>query len=231
MFSRIHQKLGTAGFIVAIVALVAAVSGAAIAAMPGLNAKQKKEVAKIAKKHAGKPGAPGAQGPQGPQGNPGPQGPQGVPGPVGPAGEEGPPGPEGKEGPPGPTETKLPAGKTLKGLWQFQTEGSGFGLVSISFPLQVLPNPSPHWIGVGEPSTEECPGNAAEPKAARGHLCIYASTIINAAPFPLQIVGPEESIGWRAKFNVVEEKDAFGLGTWAVTTRCPEDEEGNEIEC
>lgn len=95
MFSRIHQKLGTAGFIIAIVALVAAMSGGAYAAATGLTGKEKKEVAKIAQKEAkklaqagpagatgpigakGADGAPGAQGPTGPQGPIGPQGPKG----------------------------------------------------------------------------------------------------------------------------------------------------------
>jgi hypothetical protein len=65
MFNRIHQKLGTAGFIISIVALVAALGGGAYAASGGLTGKQKKEVEKIAKKYAGKPGAAGATGPAG----------------------------------------------------------------------------------------------------------------------------------------------------------------------
>lgn len=68
MFTKIHEKLGTAGFVISIVALVAALSGGAYAASGGLTGKQKKEVTKIAKKYAGKPGAPGAQGPAGPGG-------------------------------------------------------------------------------------------------------------------------------------------------------------------
>ena len=57
MISRIHSKLGTAGFIVAIVALVAAL-GVALAAS-GLNSKQKKEVKKIAKQFARQSPGPG----------------------------------------------------------------------------------------------------------------------------------------------------------------------------
>ena len=58
MIERIHQKLGTAGFVIAIVALIAALGGTALAAAK-LNGTQKKEVEKIAKKYAGKPGAAG----------------------------------------------------------------------------------------------------------------------------------------------------------------------------
>jgi hypothetical protein len=74
MLSRIHQKLGTAGFIISIVALIAALSGGAYAASGSLTGKQKKEVEKIAKKYAGKPGAPGAAGAQGPAGTKGDSG-------------------------------------------------------------------------------------------------------------------------------------------------------------
>jgi hypothetical protein len=80
MFNRIHQKLGTAGFIISIVALVAALGGGAYAASGGLNGKQKKEVEKIAKKFSGKPGAAGATGPGGPAGAGGGKGDAGAPG-------------------------------------------------------------------------------------------------------------------------------------------------------
>ena len=75
-FSRMHDKLGTAGLFVAIAALVAALAGTALAA-GGLTKQQEKQVTKIAKKYAGKPGA---QGPQGPQGPAGPAGAKGDPG-------------------------------------------------------------------------------------------------------------------------------------------------------
>jgi hypothetical protein len=89
MFHRIHQKLGTAGFIISIVALVAALGGGAYAASGGLNGKQKKEVEKIAKKYAGKPGAAGAAGPAGAKGDAGPKGEAGTAGTAGGSGAAG----------------------------------------------------------------------------------------------------------------------------------------------
>ncbi|HVV72142.1 MAG TPA: hypothetical protein VHI52_11700 [Verrucomicrobiae bacterium] len=59
---RIHQKLGTAGLIVAIVALVAALAGGAYAAGGGLSGKQKKEVTKIAQVEAEKFAGDGSAG-------------------------------------------------------------------------------------------------------------------------------------------------------------------------
>lgn len=89
MIARIHQKLGTAGFVISIVALVAALCGGAYAAGGGLTGKQKKEVKNIAKQYAGKPGAPGAQGPAGPAGAKGDTGAKGEKGDPGEKGEAG----------------------------------------------------------------------------------------------------------------------------------------------
>lgn len=78
MISRIHEKLGTAGFLISIVALVVALTGGAYAASGGLNGKQKKEVEKIAKKFAGAPGAPGTPGAAGSKGDNGAAGSNGT---------------------------------------------------------------------------------------------------------------------------------------------------------
>jgi hypothetical protein len=82
VISRIHGKLGTAGFIISIVALVAALGGGAYAASGGLSGKQKKEVEKIAKK-VSRPGPAGAKGDTGPAGAPGAKGEPGAPGAAG----------------------------------------------------------------------------------------------------------------------------------------------------
>ena len=96
MISRIHQKLGTAGFIISIVALVAALGGGAYAASGGLSGKQKKEVEKIAKKYAGKPGQKGATGPAGANGPAGAKGDAGINGSNGSNGSDGSSGATGK---------------------------------------------------------------------------------------------------------------------------------------
>jgi hypothetical protein len=100
MFNRIHQKLGTAGFIISIVALVAALGGGAYAASGGLNGKQRKEVQKIAQQEAKKVGGASTStaGPAGPQGSAGPAGAKGDKGDAGGAGPAGPTGPAGATG-------------------------------------------------------------------------------------------------------------------------------------
>ena len=140
MFSKLHDRLGTAGLIVAIVALVVALTGTAFAAKKFIT---KPEAIKIAKKYAGKngkdgaPGAQGAQGPVGPAGSAGAAGakgatceagaagaagatgPTGLKGATGTAGAEGATGPTGADGATGPTGPVGPvsAGVLLKGTW------------------------------------------------------------------------------------------------------------------
>jgi hypothetical protein len=108
MLSRIHQKLGTAGFVISIVALVAALGGAAYAA-GGLTKSQEKQVKKIAqkeaKKFAGKNGATGATGPAGPAGA---KGDKGDPGARGEKGDSGTNGTNGTNGAPGASVTGTP---------------------------------------------------------------------------------------------------------------------------
>jgi hypothetical protein len=101
MMSKLHDRLGTAGFVIALIALVAALGGGAYAASGGLTGKQKKEVEKIAKKYAGKPGAEGKQGPAGAGGPKGDAGAAGATGTSGSAGEKGERGERGEEGEPG----------------------------------------------------------------------------------------------------------------------------------
>jgi hypothetical protein len=103
LFRRFHDRLGTAGLIVAILAMVLALTGGALAASGKLTSKQKKEVEKIAKKYAGKPGATG------PQGAAGAAGPAGPAGPKGDAGDDGAPGDDGTDGKSVTTGTALPA--------------------------------------------------------------------------------------------------------------------------
>jgi hypothetical protein len=221
MLSKVHNRLGTAGFVIAVVALVAAVGGAAYAALPGLNGKQKKEVKKIAKQFAGEDGAPG------PKGETGAVGPKGDPGPKG---DQGQPGSQGEDGPPGPTETILPPGQTMTGVWSFRGWGQERYYVNISFPLRLEAKPAL------VPNTEEepghCPGSVGEPEAEPGYLCMYReakqNTIRSGAFWP----NPEKwtngvIVEWLSEEGKKEE-EAYARGTWAFKQFCPEDPETGE---
>jgi hypothetical protein len=204
MFSRIHQKLGTASFIIAIVALVAAMTGGAYAASRGLSGKEKKQVHKIAKKIAraevkkfggkegpsgpkgdtgfagpvgpkGATGDRGSTGPAGPAGPVGPQGPQGI------TGEDGEPGEPGQDGETGFTEV-LPAGKTETGTWGLSSPTSGIpAFQEFSFPIPLSAAPTGVFVTAAEMiagtgATKGCPwdGETGPPSAAAGKLCVYA---------------------------------------------------------
>jgi hypothetical protein len=219
MLSRVHNKLGTAGLIVAIVALVAALAGTAFAAVDRLSGQEKKEVKKIAKKLVPK-GPTGPAGPAGPAGAPGAKGDTGATGPAGPPGETV-TGPTGPTGAAGLTDTKLPSGKTLMGLWQFQVSDSATAFMTFSYPLRVVPSPLEEiWMEPGAEPTEECPGTAADPQAKAGYLCIYAQTLVNTASFPNPSAGYDATTGWRGDFEVTDPtKNALGYGSWAVTAK------------
>lgn len=74
--TALREKLGPAGFTMAIIALVFALAGGAFAASGGLTGRQKKEVKAIAKSFQGT----GPQGPAGPAGTNGTNGKDGAPG-------------------------------------------------------------------------------------------------------------------------------------------------------
>jgi len=218
MISRIHERLGTAGLVVAIVALVAALGGTAFA-MAGLNSKQKKEVKGIAKQFAGKPGPKGATGPQGPAGQ---QGPIGANGKDGAAGPTGPSGSMGATGPAGPTETALPSGKTEIGVWSFTNHSTGRSWTTISWPLHLEGAGSfeMQWIGVGESSTAQCPGNFENPAATAGSICVYAQEVENTeTSFPEFATVPLRA-GLVLEFSTAGGKtESWGRGSWAVTAK------------
>jgi hypothetical protein len=217
MLSRLHNKLGTAGLVVAIVALVAALAGTAIAAA-GLNSKQKKEVTKIAKKYAGKPGATGPAGPQGPAGPAGTKGETGAVGPQGPTGPKGAAGPEGPEGVCSTSNCVLPAGVTETGT--FLAPG-GFMTIAeptpapanISFNIPLKSAPQLRYIPAAEsnPFPTECPGSVAEPKAEPGTLCLYAASEEHFG----FTGGLTRTTGALLKFTHTETEGIL-QGTWAV---------------
>lgn len=107
MLSRMHNKLGTAGFVIAIIALVAAMTGGAYAALSSADKKViKKEAKKFSKQFAKQFAKPGPAGPQGPAGTNGTNGKDGT------NGTNGAPGAPGKDGET-PTGTAFTGSKTV----------------------------------------------------------------------------------------------------------------------
>lgn len=245
MFSAIQKQFGTAGLVVAIVALAAALGGGAYAATGGANSSKAKrgsshkakrrgltkhQVIVLIKKRAAR-GPAGPQGPPGAQGSPGPQGLKGDKGDT------------GSTGPAGPLPESLPAGKTLKGNWGVgggfnETETWSAATVSFPFPLSSAPtlvyvfenSPGGGITGasssegfLGQAQTEAlCPGDASDPKATAGNLCMYTSqeTLQGLASEPPFSTGQLGSVDIPTKFGAnvmfVFREQGTAVGSWAV---------------
>jgi hypothetical protein len=235
LISRIHSKLGTAGFIVAIVALVAALGGGAYAAQQGLNSKQKNQVKSIAKGlvptgpvgpqgPAGAAGAAGAKGDKGDKGDTGPEGPQGPKGATGSPGAPGAPGPEGSPWTAGGT---LPSGETETGVWGgvlnfTASEVKRVENASFNIPLESAPTVNLiQKDGTANPGNlTNCPGSAATPEAKPGNFCAYAITFAEDEE-GYGLGGGTSSTLRATPFGIIFQSNVPGFaalaGTWAVT--------------
>lgn len=215
MFQRIHEKLGTAGFVIAIVALIAALSGGAYAASGGLSGKQKKEVEKIAKKYAGKPGANGSNGTNGSSGAKGDKGDQGS------QGAQGAQGSPGGNGAPGAKGTSVTGTPIAEGGACGDQEGVLYTLSGTSTP-----------ICNGETGfTETLPPGEEE----TGTWNIFFTSTVETSPgalgsisFPIPLAAESEGPGHAFVFTAEEtEEEKFGQNE---TTHVPGCEVG-EPEC
>ena len=242
MFSRMRDKLGTAGLVVAVVALIAALAGTAFAALPGLNSKQKREVKKIAKKFAGQPGPAGPAGAAGAAGKAGANGTNGANGQGVATGNEatgtancgGQGGVwvevegsgvkryvcNGGSGSGSGPQTALLPGETSTGLWSFEEEDS-FTMVTISFPLSVEPQPNFNlikWGATPEAIAGElsaCPGTPSEPKAEPGEFCMYAEELSGGTYSTANAYTVDRNSGFVVEFSITGL--GYGFGSWAVT--------------
>jgi hypothetical protein len=119
----------------------------------------------------------------------------------------------------------LPAGRTIRGTYRItgndQIATGDLGSTSISFGWTLRSAPTPSFRPVGSLPTTVCPGTAANPQAAPGHLCVYESTGSNVQT--QSIVNPVTNSAPGASrfgFNVIAQSAANGVwvtvGTWAV---------------
>ncbi len=131
---------------------------------------------------------------------------------------------KGTNGQTGFTET-LPSGETEQGAWSLGplSGGPGLGFVPISFVIPLDETPVVHFIKTAGEDGVACPGTAAAPAAAGGHLCVYA-TFLSEEPEPEKFeinFGGAEAFGGGATlflfFQGVKPAQIFGNGTWAVT--------------
>jgi Collagen triple helix repeat (20 copies) len=250
MLSRLREHFGTAGLVVAIVALVAALAGGAIAATGGSNGDKATASAKGKQGPRGKTGKTGPQGPAGPAGPAGAQGPAGAKGDAGAAGSNGsagakgatgatgatgPTGEEGEVGPEGSAWTELgtlPSEATETGTWAMTGNDDGSesetNTAAISFPIPLAQADAEGlevkiWNSFKSQDPAECPGDAINPKADPGFLCIYIGANEPGALFNPEVHSPtevENEVGtsgavliWRFQVSSLERS----LGSFAVT--------------
>jgi hypothetical protein len=141
-------------------------------------------------------------------------------------GAKGATGAQGIQGPPGPfPDGSLPSGKTIRGNYAAAGLRTG-GLFTvayegISFGFSLAAAPTAHYITGA--ATPECPGTAAAPTAAAGHLCVYESGTFGSITSK-DLCGAGSTCGSTANslgawVRIEASADgAFGVrGTWAVT--------------
>jgi hypothetical protein len=145
-------------------------------------------------------------------------------------------GEKGEKGDPWTAGGTLPPGATETGTWLVEAAVPAFTLIhtNISFTIPLgaaLPAANVH-LG---PEPTNCPGTAADPKAAPGQLCVYsaefqkADFISNIEPGFKSIgrlagsveQGGADSTGARLTFGATSEglpqSPNYGTGSWAVT--------------
>jgi hypothetical protein len=118
----------------------------------------------------------------------------------------------------------VPSGVTLFGVYAVAGNGTGdLAQTAVSFGQRFAVAPTAHYIKLGGIAPTACPGNAANPQAQAGHLCVYESFASdNAAGAnlfnPLAVL---ESSSSRFGFGVYTQGSGEAFyelgGTWAAT--------------
>ncbi len=218
--------------VTATLALVFAMSGGALAATHIIITSKSQISKKVLKELKGAAGAKGAAGPAGPTGSAGAQGVAGGKGESGAAGPKGEQGPRGEKGETGYVPV-LPAGGTETGTWSYTGPGAGNPQrTTISFPIPLAKGIEKGHIEViteaaaGGPNCDK--GQANEPKAAPGYLCIYVGNLLGfegaggsiATEAVTLVNGAELEEGTNTTgglLHIHEGGAEEGAGTWAVT--------------
>lgn len=135
----------------------------------------------------------------------------------GPAGAQG---PKGESGAPGQLLQALPSGRTQVGAYGFASTRSEVGLpftpaVETSYPLPISFEPTSEIVESGDAPTANCPGEADNPTAAPGFLCIYEDR--EDVLMSLETLPGEGHYGFILFFEAEPGEDYENYGTWAVT--------------
>jgi hypothetical protein len=83
--------------------------------------------------------------------------------------------------------------------------------------------PTPHFINLGTTPPAQCPGTAANPQAAPGHLCLYEDFNSNRSVVHVfnENGSYEAASRWGAglwEIPTTASSGSFSYGTWAATS-------------
>jgi hypothetical protein len=244
MFSVLRRRLSYTNVVVTL-AFVFAMTGGAYAASKFVITSTKQIKPSVLKQLQGKAGAQGPAGAAGAGGAQGPAGAAGAQGPAGPPGAKGDPGApgtngtngtNGKEGSPWTAGGTLPKGAQETGTWLSTPSSTQVQFMTVSFPIALaagLDSSHAHYVKISEwraggTLPQGCKGNAEEPEAEAGFLCVFEGPTSNPAealegvgfsrpgndPSPEGAgVGPTGAYLLLLKSSAAE---AFIEGTWAV---------------
>jgi hypothetical protein len=142
-------------------------------------------------------------------------GPAGTPGAAGTKGDKGDKGDQGIQGPAGPfPDGDMPAGKTVRGYWAIAGVSGSFPMDNISYIYRMSVPLTPHVIPEGAAPPAGCSGDADNPIAAAGHLCIFEKEKSGAMSDPTVFFNTRSGVGIFA----TTASSGYVDGTWAATS-------------
>jgi hypothetical protein len=123
-----------------------------------------------------------------------------------------------------PLPAALPAGKTVRGVFAVNYKADGASethISNVSFGFTFPSALTPHYVAIGGAAPGACPGNATNPQAEPGHLCLYETSQANRT-IPVitdENFNPNTTARWGAL--IVTSSTGAGLGgstgSWAAT--------------
>jgi hypothetical protein len=164
-------------------------------------------------------GPRGAAGARGVAGAVGPAGPGGAPGAVGATGASGADGATGPAGAPGGVGGTLPSGATLRGIYRADASTSPSRQTNVSFGYRLSTIVTEEIVTPNGAPTAHCKGTPADPTAAPGYVCFYA-TLGTSVGSNVLAYDPETTLSGQTGHTgmvVYTNNGSYSQGTWAVT--------------
>ncbi len=119
----------------------------------------------------------------------------------------------------------LPGEATIRGVFGLGGTEDAFLAHGVDFGYTLTAAPTVHYIEAAGSAVEECPGNAANPQADPGHLCIYETSRLAVKDGGVDVASGAGASGAASPFGFllavqpfnVTGPNPFVYGSWAVT--------------